>query len=484
MSKSKSKKKAQNQKMTPERYIKERSRKLPVWQCYINDDWQLEGMAEVVVVRKKPDGNFVIGVYLVDTYCLGVKDCFCNNDLEYEELQEALRRTYSDGNMKEISYDEVHNLIYGAIAFAEDAGIPPVKDFALAKYVLEEDTEDIPLIEYEYGKDGKYFLICGEAYSRDKLFIEPLKKRLGNEFDYIVPYEMPSFDSENFPGLAALEESRRFPREEYSYMHPEYPIALSVKNQFIVSAFYDPEHAYTMPEDVIERILSLPADEAAGDISRLIMFEIGRTYKQIEEGEAEDVMGSPLLHSVIFLAHIDSDRGLDAILEILRQTEDFADYHFGDLALEYIYQALYMAGKNNTGVIEKYLNEPGYASYLRIQAVYALAMIASNHPERRPEIIAIFRRLLVSMTDRLPRQEACDATFAGFVMSVMEDISAKELIPEIKTVFATDCVDKMVAGDADSVISEINNPDSMFIDKREPMTIEDQYRHLESFDNK
>lgn len=43
-------------------------------------------------------------------------------------------------------------MIFGAIAFAEEAGITPSNSFELTQYLLEEDTEDVPLIEYDYGK--------------------------------------------------------------------------------------------------------------------------------------------------------------------------------------------------------------------------------------------------------------------------------------------------------------------------------------------
>ena len=40
----------------------------------------------------------------------------------------------------------------------------PQKDFAVARYILEEDTEDIPLIEFEFGMDGVPTLFCYHDY--------------------------------------------------------------------------------------------------------------------------------------------------------------------------------------------------------------------------------------------------------------------------------------------------------------------------------
>lgn len=62
--------------------------------------------------------------------------------------------------MKETDYVTVHNLIYGAIEFAEEAGCSPDKSFNITRYILSPDTEDIPLVQFDFGKDGKHLLIA------------------------------------------------------------------------------------------------------------------------------------------------------------------------------------------------------------------------------------------------------------------------------------------------------------------------------------
>lgn len=87
--------------------------------------------------------------------------------------------------LRECSYDEAHNRIYGSIAFAEEAGIEPHKDFRLTQYMLEEDTDDIPLIDYVYGRDGKHFLVCND-HAETNRYLPILRQHLGNDFGYII----------------------------------------------------------------------------------------------------------------------------------------------------------------------------------------------------------------------------------------------------------------------------------------------------------
>lgn len=160
MAKNRKKQAAQPQtKISPERYMREHVRKLPIDKCWISDEWQENGLAVVLITRKKKNGHFAVGSFLVDTFCLGVKDAGYWVDFDQEDLDNLLDRYAGMVTLKEATYAEAHNLILGAIEFAEEAGIEPHKDFAVAGYMLEEDTDDIPLIEYEYGKDGKYLLM-------------------------------------------------------------------------------------------------------------------------------------------------------------------------------------------------------------------------------------------------------------------------------------------------------------------------------------
>ncbi|MDE5880322.1 MAG: DUF1186 family protein [Muribaculaceae bacterium] len=470
----KNKKKAQQVPMSPERFMREKARTLPIGKCYITPDWETNGLAQVIVSRIRPNGNIAGVMFLVDTFCLGVKDAKINVNMEPDDFEDLIHGLQEDLGLEEISYNEAHNLIYGAISFAEEGGINPAKEFHIGQYILEEDTEDIPLIEYDYGKNGKHLLIIG-ADKKEKHYLKTLRNILGDNFNYIE--EGAEFDNPYF-----YDNTKHYPQEQYKYQYPEYPATLSVKNQFIADALFSPDNYDSMPKETIERILALPADEAADDLSNIVMYSIGKTYKAINEGKVEDLENGAIYHALVLLTQLQSEKGLDAVLEIMRQTDEFADYHLGDLAPEVIHPALYACGKDNVKRIEQYLYEPNLDPYLREQAPEALAMIAINHPERREEIIEVFRRLLKSMPTRLPIQDCCDAEYAGFVMSALADLQAKELLPEIEAVFATDLVDESVAGGYEDIVSEMEvTPSDFTLDKYRFPDIYAQYRRLQNF---
>ena len=485
MAKKKSKNTGKGKQLTalsPYRFMREKARNYPIGKCYIAPpDWLEAGMAHVIVTRIRTNGNIVMASFLVDTFCLGVKDAGYHENMNPYDFEQYLDNYKNGMDLVEISYNEAHNIIYGAMAFAEEGGIKPAKDFDPAGYILEEDTDDIPLIEYDFGKNGKHCLMVKPG-GKEMSYLSILKNNLGENFEYFLPYDddfeddiydEESYEDEEESSISKIdadvlkrafanmskwqEEAERHPDEQYTYQYPEYPQTLSVKNQFIADELFAPDNYNDLPREVIDRILALPKDEAAQDISNIILYTIGKTYKSINDDTIEGWNNSAIMHSMILLAQIQSDKSLDAVLEFMRQTETFADFHLGDLAPGVLRSALYACGKDNIPAIEEYLNQPGLNSYLRSMAVDALTMIIFNQPERRAEIIEVFRRLLKNMISNLPVQKACDGTFAGFTMGNLMDFDAKELIPEIKEVFATDCVDKTISGDCKTVIKDIES---------------------------
>ena len=115
----KKQKKQQQQFLSPDQFVKQRARSLEIGTCYVSNDIEEMGEGHVIVTRKHTGGKISMAVYLVDIWCVGVKDTFYRLRLEDYEFDDLIG-TYRIG-LRECSYNEAHNWIYGAIAFAEEA---------------------------------------------------------------------------------------------------------------------------------------------------------------------------------------------------------------------------------------------------------------------------------------------------------------------------------------------------------------------------
>jgi hypothetical protein len=159
-------KKSSGKQDSPEKYIRTRARNLPLGECYINHDWADHGMAFIIVTRKHSTGNITFGSYQVDLYCLGVKDTFWDFNVlpgTIEHIKDQYREmTNGTVELGLTDYTLVHNIIYGAEAFADDLGFKPHKDFSLTQFILEEDDDSVDFIELDFGIEGLPAVIKGK----------------------------------------------------------------------------------------------------------------------------------------------------------------------------------------------------------------------------------------------------------------------------------------------------------------------------------
>ena len=192
----KRKKSKAGEKLSPVKYIKTRARNLPVWKCYISKSWREEDLAHIFVIREHTNGNITYGSYLVDLACKGVKDTFFNTNVPKENLLDEIEE---QGYFVECDYKLAHNIIFEAIEYAEDYGFNPHKDFAVSKYILEKDDDNIELMEIRTGgRDGRPHLVEFDPVQAGK-DIEILKKTAGEgNFDITVGENFEDWDSEEF----------------------------------------------------------------------------------------------------------------------------------------------------------------------------------------------------------------------------------------------------------------------------------------------
>lgn len=192
----------QQQAFSPQRFVRERMRTVKIGKCYMfaDEEWR-DGLGYVIVIREHTGGKKSFAVYMVDRWCVGVKDTFFNVRQDDDSIDELLSKV-GEYRLQEVSYNEAHNMVWGAVDYAEEAGIKPHKDFATTQYFLEEDTDEIPLIEYEFGKDGKHYLVAKSQLELSK-YLQPMKKNLSeNEYTCVVAdYDEDDDEWDDYDGV-------------------------------------------------------------------------------------------------------------------------------------------------------------------------------------------------------------------------------------------------------------------------------------------
>ena len=305
--------------LSPEKFLKTRVRTLKIGRCYRSSHIFDIGKGYVIVTRLHTGGNMSFAFYLIDTYCTGVRDSLYKTRVDPEEVYYILETLSELDELEECSYEEAHNIIYGAVDFAEEIDIEPDDTFKLTKYMLEEDTEDIPLIEYEFGQDGKHFLMETDQYNASK-YLPKLKKAYGNDFKYILGEDTFIGDDSHY-----LKHATYGMYTKYTYKPKRYSETLNIRNEWLIEELNKLENSTSLSKPIIDRILALPKDELRSDLEEIIRYVMTITSNGIvPKGFDKGKYNGILLSSIIFLGEVgNNESSLDLVLECLRQFQPY-----------------------------------------------------------------------------------------------------------------------------------------------------------------
>lgn len=135
--------------------------KYPLEKCLINDNWNKEGMANIFISRKTPFNTWIVGGYLVDLYCLGLKDTYVRHNIEEKEILQFYSGAFFSFTIIECPIELARQIVYGGIDYARDLGFSPHRDFRRSKKILGDRVLEEETFFVEFGHNGKPFYISG-----------------------------------------------------------------------------------------------------------------------------------------------------------------------------------------------------------------------------------------------------------------------------------------------------------------------------------
>lgn len=163
-----------------------------IHECFVSISLSESGMGYVIVTRRTPDGVIALSAFVIDMYCLGIKNALFNvsSESEYEStVKPKLMGSNIEGKFENIHPTCARKLVEGAVLYAKEFGFSPHRDYMGAKGIFGDiDVESCP-VKYTYGKGGKPFYIRGphESPAQVKRIIDQLSKKCGEgNYDYLA----------------------------------------------------------------------------------------------------------------------------------------------------------------------------------------------------------------------------------------------------------------------------------------------------------
>jgi hypothetical protein len=148
------------------------------------------GIAAVLVARRHRTNRVSVCGYLVDTYCLGVKDALGPIVMSDRELPAFVHAYFGGfepaGPQLRAPLELARHLVYGGVDAARQLGFEPHADFAAAAEHLGPWTESSAIT---FGKGGEPFYVAG-PYDHVHAIIATLTQSVGEDnFTFVAPLD-------------------------------------------------------------------------------------------------------------------------------------------------------------------------------------------------------------------------------------------------------------------------------------------------------
>jgi hypothetical protein len=119
------------------------------------------GFAQVLIARQERASRVTVCGFLVDVYCLGVKDTVGPRAMGSGSLDAYVRDYYRAFEQPpvRIGLEQARSIVHGGVAYARALGFEPAPDFAQASVHLGEPGAAAPRIGF--GRQGQPFYING-----------------------------------------------------------------------------------------------------------------------------------------------------------------------------------------------------------------------------------------------------------------------------------------------------------------------------------
>lgn len=164
--------------------------KAPVLDSFISEDAWDEGMGYVIISRELADGHIAVANFLVDRYCLGVKNAFGTLMTKGEYIEGMIGKLESRFVLIKVAPATARKFVEDAVEYARDLGLPPHPDYTRAKPIFGDIDPAESEEDFEFGHDGKPYFIAGPHDTPERCYqiLSVLEQACGRDgFHFTMP---------------------------------------------------------------------------------------------------------------------------------------------------------------------------------------------------------------------------------------------------------------------------------------------------------
>jgi len=259
-------------------------------------------------------------------------------------------------------------------------------------------------------------------------------------------------------GLERWENEKRMSRTvkaKAKNVVPESKTRPQFENKIIEKLY---ENSFDISPDLIREILSIDRNTLIEDLHKVLYDSIARFKYFSKHTKWDNKTHNFVPHALFILTEIKSETSLQILLDLFRQDRKFIDYWFSDSTGDLCWQAIYTLGFNRLDAISDYMKEQDRDTYVRAEVSSAVAQIALHNPSRKYEIIDWYREIFNYFLQHQSDNRILDTDLTGLMICDILDLKAKELIPEIETLYQNNLINPGVSGSYTDVLEDFDKP--------------------------
>ena len=153
----------------------------PIRHCLISDGWMDSGMATLTLTRGVTGAYLSVGSFLLDTFCLGIKDVMFRS-IDGEEFATLLETMEGAAPLSPIDPAYGRKLLRDLAAWSNSIGFPPHRNFATVERLFGAVSADACSTEFRFGRDGRPVYMPGpsESLGQIRRRLERFEQRSGD----------------------------------------------------------------------------------------------------------------------------------------------------------------------------------------------------------------------------------------------------------------------------------------------------------------
>ncbi len=139
----------------------------PLLHCCVGETLWEDGLGYLVISRRLENGNVAFASFLLDLYCLGVKNAMGGFDPR-EVYDDFYKRFAEACELRSILPACARKLVEGAVSYAADLGFDPHPDYRRYQAIFGAIDPSQCSMTFEYGRDGRPHFVAGPNDTREK----------------------------------------------------------------------------------------------------------------------------------------------------------------------------------------------------------------------------------------------------------------------------------------------------------------------------